>query len=78
MDDQQRKRLVRKTGVAKSSLPRMQTYINASEREIHDLQFRYEELPNIFCEFKAAHSELEHLDDFDHSAGAVLPSQCKV
>jgi hypothetical protein len=68
MDDQQRTRLVRQGAVAKSSLTRMQTYINAGERKIHDLQFRYGELPNIFREFKAAQSELEQLDDFDHSA----------
>jgi hypothetical protein len=54
MDDQQRKRLVWQRAVAKSSLTRMQTYINAGERKIHDLQVRYEELPNILCEFKAA------------------------
>jgi hypothetical protein len=56
MDEQQRKRLVRTRAVAKASLTRMQTYNNAGERKIHDLQFRYGELPNIFCEFKAAQS----------------------
>jgi hypothetical protein len=50
----------------------MQTYITAGERKIHDLQVRYDELPNILCEFKAAQSELELLDNFDHSADSHL------
>jgi hypothetical protein len=45
----------------------MQTYLTVGEHKIHDLQVRYEELPNILCKYEAAQGELEQSDDFDHS-----------
>ena len=67
MDSAHRKKLVRQRTVAKSSLTRLQSFIDVSECKLHDLQVRYEELPNIFCTFETAQNELEISDDNDYS-----------
>ena len=66
MDSAHRKKLVRQRAVAKSSLTRLQN-IEVSECKLHDLQVRYEELPNILCKFETAQNELEISDDSDYS-----------
>jgi len=67
MDSAHRKKLVRQRTAAKSSLTRLQNFIEVSEGKLHDLQVRYEELPNIFCKFETAQNELEITDESDYS-----------
>jgi len=44
MDAEQRKKLVTQRAVAKSSLTRLQNFIETGESKLHDLQVRYKEL----------------------------------
>ena len=67
MEPNRRQQLIRQRAVAKSSLTRMQTFIETGERKINDIQFRFYELPNIFNKFETAQTELELSDDSDHS-----------
>jgi len=67
MDSAHRKKLVRQRTVAKSSLTRLQNFIETGERKLHELQARYEELPNIFRKFEIAQNELQITDDGDYS-----------
>ena len=67
MDSTRRAQLVRQTAVAKSSLTRMQTFIDTGERKLNELQVRYEELPKIYNKFETAQNELELSDDNDYS-----------
>jgi hypothetical protein len=60
---EQRKRLVRQRAVAKSQLTRLQKFVESDKQKVTDLQLRYEELPNIFCKFDAAQTELELSED---------------
>jgi hypothetical protein len=70
MEADQCKRLVRQRAVAKSQLTRLPKFVESDEQKVNDLQVRYEELPNIFCKFDAAQSELElSEDDVDHFDG---------
>jgi len=48
-------------------LKHLQNFIETGERKLHDLQVRYEELPNILCKFETAQNELEITDDVDYS-----------
>jgi len=54
MESELRKKLVRQRAVAKSSLTRLQNFIDIGERKLHDLQVRYEELSNILSKFETA------------------------
>jgi len=54
MESELRKKLVRQRAVAKSSLTRLQNFIDTGERKLHDLQVRYEELSNILSKFETA------------------------
>ena len=67
MESELRKKLVRQRAVAKSSLTCLQNFIEVGECKLHDLQVRYEELPNILCKFETAQNELEVTDDGDYS-----------
>jgi len=67
MEPNRRQQLIRQRAVAKSSLTRMQTFIETGERKINDIQFRFYELPNIFNKFETAQTEVELSDDSDHS-----------
>ena len=67
MDSHQRSRLIRQRAVAKAALTRMQNYIDADERKLHELQVRYDDLANIFNKFEFAQNELELSDEDDHS-----------
>jgi len=67
MDSAHRKKLVRQRAAAKSSLTRLQNFIEVSECKLQDLQVRYEELPNILCKFETAQNELEITDENDYS-----------
>jgi len=57
MDSSGRQQLVRQRAVAKSRLTRTKTFIETGGRKLNYIQVRFEELPNIFNEFKAAQSE---------------------
>jgi hypothetical protein len=67
MDEEQRKELIRQRAVAKASLTRMQNYVQKTNHNLHDLQVRFDELPNIFNEYDIAQSELEWKNDTDFS-----------
>jgi len=54
MESELRKKLVRQRAIAKSSLTRLQNFIDTGERKLHDLQIRYEELSNILRKFETA------------------------
>ena len=64
MESELRKKLVRQRAVAKPTLTRLQNFIEVGECKLHDLQVRYEELPNILCKFQTAQNELEITDDW--------------
>jgi hypothetical protein len=53
--------------VVKASLSRMQTFIESGDRKIHEIQVRFDDLPNIFNKYDTVQSELELSDDIDHS-----------
>ena len=53
--------------MAESSITRMQTFIEPSDRKLNDIQDRFDELPNIYNMYKTAQSELELSDDTDYS-----------
>jgi hypothetical protein len=59
MEADRRAQLVRQRAVAKSSLTRMQTFIETGDRKLNDIQVRFDELPNIFNKFESTRSELE-------------------
>jgi hypothetical protein len=42
-----RQQLIRQRAVAKSSLTRMETFIETGERKLNYIQVRFDELPNI-------------------------------
>ena len=67
MDSTRRTQLIGQHAVAKASLTRMQTFIEIGDRKLHEIQVRFDELPNIFNNFESAQSELELSDDTDHS-----------
>jgi hypothetical protein len=67
MDTTRRTQLIRQRAVAKSSITRMQTFIETGDRKLNDIQVRLDELPNIYNKFETAQSELELSDDTDHS-----------
>jgi hypothetical protein len=67
MDSARRIQLIKQRVIARALLTRMQTFIETGYRKLNDIQVRFEELPNIFYKFEGAQSELELLDDADHS-----------
>ena len=67
MDAKRRTQLIRQRAVAKSAITRMQTFIETGDRKLNDIQFRFDELPNICNTFETAQSELELSDDTDYS-----------
>jgi hypothetical protein len=57
MDSSQRTQRIRQRAVAKASLTRMQTFIETGDRKLHEIQVRFDELPNIFNKFESAQSD---------------------
>jgi hypothetical protein len=55
-----------------ASLTRMQTFIETGDRKVNETQVRSDDLPVIFNRFDSAQSELELLDDTDHSGNREL------
>jgi len=67
MDPTRRVQLIRLRPVAKSSITRMQTFIETGDRKLYDIQVRFDEMPNIYNKFETAQGELELSDDTDYS-----------
>ena len=67
MDATHRTRLIRQRAVTKSSLTRMQSFIETGERKLNDIQVSFEELPKIYNKFEMAQCELELSEDTDYS-----------
>ena len=67
MNAKRRAQLFRLRAVAKSSITKMQTFIETGDRKLNDIQVRFDELPNIYNKFETAQSELELSDDTDYS-----------
>jgi len=63
MDTTRRTQLIRQRTVAKSALRSMQTLIQTADRNLNDIQVRFDELPNIYNKFETAQSELDLTDD---------------
>jgi hypothetical protein len=66
MDTTIREQLIRKRGVAKGMLTRMQTFIESGITDVNQLQVRLTSLPTILNKFETVQDELETTDD-DHS-----------
>jgi F0F1-type ATP synthase gamma subunit len=62
-----RQQLIRQRAVAKASLTRMQTFTEAGDHKVNEIQVRFDDLPSIFNRSDTAQSELELSDDTDHS-----------
>ena len=67
MEPTRRAWLIRQGTVARSSLTRMQTFIETGDRKLNDIKVRFDELPNIFNKFETAQSEIELSEDTDYS-----------
>jgi len=67
MDEKWYAQLIRLRAVAKSSIPRMQIFIDTGDCKLIDIQVMFDELPNIYNMFETTQSELELSDDTDYS-----------
>ena len=72
MDQERRKQLIKQRSVARGMLSRIQTFIETGEPKVHDIQVRFNKLPDIFTRYDNAQSELELSDDTDHFADREL------
>ena len=68
MDPARRLQLIKRRSVAKASLTRLQSFIEAGEQKINDIQLRFNKLLDIFSKYESAQDELECLDDADHTS----------
>ena len=62
MDPTRRVQLIKRRVVAKASLTRLQSFIEAGDQKINDIQVRFNILPDIFSKYESAPDELECLD----------------
>jgi len=67
MDPLRRTQLIKQRAVARGMLTRIQAFIDTGDQKIIDIQVRFNKLPDIFCRYDTAQSELELSDDVDHS-----------
>jgi len=67
-----RQQLTKQRTVAWGMLTRIQHYIEAGEHKINEIQVRFDKLSHIFNRYDTAQSELEILDDTDHSGDREL------
>jgi len=65
MDTTRRAQLIRQRAVAKSSITRMQNFIESGDRKLNDIQVRFDDLQGIFDRYDTAQNELELSDDTD-------------
>ena len=68
MDPLRRTQLIKQRAVARGMLTCIQSFIDTCDQKINDIQVRFNKLPDIFCRYDTAQSELELSDDVDHSA----------
>jgi len=68
MDAVHRARLTKQRSVARGILTRIQSFLEAGEQKINDIQVRFNKLPDIFKRYDTAQSELELSDDTDHTS----------
>jgi len=66
MNTTRRAQLIRQRAVAKSSITRMQTFIESGDRKLNYIQGRFYDLQGIFDRNDTAQNELELPDDTDH------------
>jgi len=67
MDPLRRTQLIKQRAVARGMLSCIQNFIDTGDQKINDIQVRFNKLPDIFCRYDTAQSELELSDDVDHS-----------
>ena len=67
MDPLRRTQLIKQRAVARGMLTRLQNFIDTGDQKLNDIQVRFNKLPDIFCRYDTAQSELELSDDVDHS-----------
>ena len=72
METSRRQQLIKQRSVARGMLSRIQTFIETGEQKVHDIQVRFNKLPDIFTRYDNAQSELELSDDIDHFAHREL------
>ena len=51
IDGTRRTQIITQRPVCKASLTRMQTFIQTGDRKLHEIQVRFDELPNIINKF---------------------------
>jgi len=68
MDPARRLQLIKRRAVAKDSLTRLQSFIEEGEQKLHEIQVRFNKLPDIFIKYESAQDELECSDDTDHTS----------
>jgi len=68
MDAEHRARLSKQRRVARGMLTRIQSFLEAGEQKINDIQVRFNKLQDIFNRYDTAQSELELPDDTDHTS----------
>jgi len=69
MDTTRRAQLIRQSAVAKSSITRMQTFIESGDRKINENQVNFNDVQGIFYGYDTAQNELELSDDTEHFGG---------
>ena len=67
MDSAVRARLTKQRSVARGMLTRIQSFLKAGEQKLHEIQVRFNKLPDNFCKYESAQDELECSDDKDHT-----------
>jgi len=68
MDPARRLQLIKRRAVAKDSLTLLQSFIEEGEQKLHEIQVRFNKLPDIFIKYESAQDELECSDDTDHTS----------
>jgi hypothetical protein len=67
-----RKKLIKQRGVAKTSLTRVQNFIETGDHNVNEIQVRFNKLPDILNKYETAQEELECSDEIDHSEDRAL------
>ena len=68
MDLIRKQQLIRQRAVAKSTLTRVQTFIESGDFEVNEIQVRCDDLQSLFDKYDIPQCELELGDDSDHFA----------
>ena len=54
MDPTRRVQLIRRRAVAEASLTRLKSFIEEGEQQLHEIQVRFNKLPDILCKYESA------------------------